>query len=160
MKLSKSLAVAFVLLSLWISAEAQDPVKLSLKVPSRAVQSGDKFRAELNVKISTGWHIYSLTQPRGGPFATRITLESNQIFTSDGPVSGPKPQTKFDPNFEINTETHEGNLKFAVPILVSREAVSETRELVINVRYQVCNETSCLPPKTVKVSSPIEVGAA
>jgi thiol:disulfide interchange protein len=160
MKISRTLAVIFTLLILGVAAAAQDPVKLSLKVPSRVVKAGDKFTAELNVKISTGWHIYSMTQPRGGPFATRITLESDQIFTSDGPVSGPKPQTTFDPTFEINTETHEGNIQFIVPILVSREAVSETRDLIINVRYQVCNETSCMPPKTIKVSSPVEVGAA
>ena len=160
MKIGRILAVGFTLLILGAAAKAQEPVKLSLKVPSRAVKAGDKFTAELNVRISTGWHIYSMTQPRGGPFATRITLESDQIFTSAGQISGPKPQTKFDPNFEINAETHEGNIQFIVPILVSREAVSETGDLVINVRYQVCNETSCMPPKTIKVSSPVEVGAA
>lgn len=122
MKISRILVVGFTLLILGVAAEAQDPVKLSLKVPSHAVQAGDKFRAELNVKISTGWHIYSMTQPPGGPFATRITLESDQIFTSDGPVSGPKPQTKFDPNFEINTETHEGNAEKTMPT-IAKDAV-------------------------------------
>ena len=51
-----------------------------------------------------------------------------------------------DPNFEINTETHEGSATFSVPIVVIADAPAGAQNLNVNVRFQTCNDKNCLPP--------------
>ena len=105
--------------------------------------------------------MYSVTQGAGGPTPTRITVADGAI-KSVGAVRGPAPHREMDANFGIMTETYSGAASFSVPLVVNASAQPGTQTLTINVRYQVCNDTTCLPPKTVKVSTPVEIvpGAA
>jgi thiol:disulfide interchange protein DsbD len=67
-----------------------------------------------------------------------------------------------DPNFGIMTEFYNGGASFSFPLVVDGSAQPGGQTLTLNVRYQVCNDTICLPPKTVKLSTAIEIiaGAA
>src|SRR6266478_2873548 len=142
-------------------AQAQNPVTFSIKANlASALKPGDKFTAQVTVQIQDGWHLYSLTQGAGGPIPTRITVPDGQSFKLAGTVSGPRPHVAMDPNFEINTETHEGSVDFTVPIVVITEAPQGVQTLNVNVRYQACNDKNCLPPRTVKLNTSIRVLAA
>jgi thiol:disulfide interchange protein DsbD len=134
---------------------AQDPVQWTVQlVPSRSMRAGDQFTAEITAHIDPAWHIYSVTQGRGGPFPTRFTLPGGQPFRLTGAVTGPAPNSEMDPNFGIRTETHSGSPVFRVPLQVAFEAQGE-RQLLIDVRYQACDESNCLPPRTDKLSVPV-----
>jgi thiol:disulfide interchange protein DsbD len=65
-----------------------------------------------------------------------------------------------DPNFEINTETHEGSATFGVPLVVLADAPTGGQAFNINVRFQACNDKMCLPPRTVKLNAPVTLVAA
>jgi len=154
------LAIACVLF-LTSTAQAQNPVTFSLKAnAASALTPGDKFTAQVTAQIQGGWHLYSLTQGAGGPIPTRITVPDGQPFKLAGTVSGPRPHLAMDPNFEINTETHEGSATFSVPIVVTAEVPSGTQSLNISVRYQACNDKNCLPPRTAKLSVPVTLAVA
>ncbi|MFN2531240.1 MAG: protein-disulfide reductase DsbD family protein [Pyrinomonadaceae bacterium] len=152
-----SLFLAFASLVLFSHiARAQNPVTWSITANAPAsLKAADKFTAQVNAQIQTGWHLYSLTQGAGGPIPTRISLPEGQPFKLAGNATGPRPRVEMDPNFQINTETHEGNISFRVPVLVNAEAPSGTQALNINVRFQACNDKLCLPPRTVKLSAPV-----
>ncbi|HEX8565808.1 MAG TPA: cytochrome c biogenesis protein CcdA [Pyrinomonadaceae bacterium] len=136
----------------------QGPVAWTLNPGSaKVVKAGSKLEVRLSGNIGSGWYIYSLTQPSGGPNATRITVGSEPTFKLAGTIKAPSPKVKFDENFGINTETYVGNVTFTIPLQVSADALSEKQTIDINVRFQACNETTCLPPKTVKVSTGVEV---
>jgi len=107
--------------------------------------------------MDSGWHIYSITQPKGGPIATQISLPAGQPFKRAGAVSGPKPATKFDSNFGINIQTHQGTVTFRVPVLVVAATAAGEHSLTINVRYQACNDSICLPARTVHLTAPVKV---
>jgi len=147
----KILALVFVCLFFSVTTGAQDPIKASLVAPAAAIKAGETFTLELTVQISAGWHIYSLSQPPGGPSRTRISLDVDKVFKSAGSTTGPKPQTHFDPNFEISAETHQGTVQFGIPVKISAEAASERRRLTVAFLYQACTEISCLPPRTIKL---------
>ncbi len=134
------------------STFAQNPVKWELEsaAKDKQIKADEKLSAKLKAEIEGDWYLYSLEQPAGGPVSTTVSLPEGSQFIIDGDVTTPKPIQKFDPNFEIETKIFKHTAEFNVPL----KAAEATRgdDLVINIRYQVCNNKLCLPPKTVKVS--------
>lgn len=127
---------------------------------SKTINAGGKFEARLSASIGAGWYLYSLTQPPGGPNATRITLASEQFFKTAGSIKAPPPKVKFDENFGINTESYAGSVTFTIPLQAVAEAATGKQMLAVNVRFQVCNETTYLPPPTAKVETIVEIVSA
>jgi thiol:disulfide interchange protein DsbD len=158
-KVARLAALIFVCLALVAAAYAQNPVSWTLSA-TKPVKAGAKLEARLSANISGGWYLYSLTQPSGGPNATRITLASEPTFKLAGTIKAPPPKVKFDENFGINTESYAGNVSFTIPLIVSPETQTGKQTLAVNARFQVCNETTCLPPRTVKVETSVEIALA
>jgi thiol:disulfide interchange protein len=143
---------SFILFALPAISLAQNPTKWSLDsgAKGKTLKKDEIFKAKLKAEIEEGWHLYAVEQPEGGPFPTQITVADEAPFKVDGKIISPNPITKLDPNFQIETKFFERQAEFNLPI----KAVNETNAdaLAVNVRFQVCNDTICLPPKTVKVS--------
>ncbi len=129
-----------------------------MSVSPASVSPGGRGTARVNASIGGGWNMYSITQGAGGPIPTRITLGEGPFKI--GKVSGPRPKVKLDPNFGINTETYSSNAAFTVPFTVNADAPEGASTLNVRVRYQVCNDTVCLPPKTVPLSAALTITAA
>ncbi len=140
------------ILILPIISFAQNPVSWSLEsdAKGKTLKADEKIKAKLKAEIEGNWHLYAVEQPEGGPFATRITIPENLPFELDGKPTSSEPITKFDPNFQIDTKFFAEKAEFNLPL----KTISETDgdDLAVNVKYQVCDDTVCLPPKTVKVS--------
>ncbi|MGI8884700.1 MAG: protein-disulfide reductase DsbD family protein [Pyrinomonadaceae bacterium] len=141
----------FILLSS-VFVSAQNPVSWSLEsgVRGKSLAQGETFSAKLKANIEGKWYLYAVEQPAGGPFPTKITVAENTPFQIEGKFSSPAPITKFDPNFQIDTKYFAGKAEFTLPLKATTEANGD--DLAINVKYQVCDDAVCLPPKTVKVS--------
>ncbi len=136
---------------------AQNPTKWSLESDTRgkSIKKDETFKVALKAEIETGWHLYAVEQPTGGPFPTKISLPENAFFTISGNVESSAPIIKPDANFPVDgkpleTKFYEQNATFNVPLKTASDANADA--LAVNVRFQVCNETLCLPPKTVKVT--------
>jgi DsbC/DsbD-like thiol-disulfide interchange protein len=127
-------------------------------VPAR-VERGGLVNVRLTATIDTGWHLYSTTQPPGGPVPTRITVQSPP-FVLAGAVLFPKPTVHPDPNFQINVETYESAVTFVIPVRVDAAAPVGTDTVVVSARYQACNATLCLPPQTAKVPVAVQVATS
>jgi thiol:disulfide interchange protein len=146
------LKIFFLILVLPVFALAQNPARWSLEsgAKGKSLKQGEKFKAALKAEIEDGWHLYALEQPDGGPVPTTVKVGENVPFILEEKVTTPTPVTKFDPNFNIDTKFFEKRAQFNLPLQASADA--KTDDLAINVRFQLCNDTLCLPPKTVKVT--------
>lgn len=133
-------------------ALAQNPVSWSLEsdAKGKTLKKDETFKAKLKAAIDGEWHLYAVEQPEGGPFPTKITIAENLPFQIDGKSSSPAPITKLDPNFNIETKFFEKSGEFNLPLKAIAE--SNADDLAVNVRYQVCDDKVCLPPRTVKVT--------
>lgn len=129
-----------------------------MTVTPMTIPAGGKGTARISASIDGGWKMYSITQGGGGPIPTRITFGDGPFKM--GGVSGPRPKVAMDPNFQMNTETYTGSPAFSVPFTVNADAPEGTQTLNVNFRYQVCNDTVCLPPKTIKLASAVTIGPA
>jgi len=136
---------------------AQNPTNWSLhsNAEGKSLKKDETFKADLKAGIEDGWHLYAIEQPEGGPFPTKITLAENSPFTINGSIESRNPVIKPDPNFLVDdnpleTKFFEKQVVFKLPLKSLNDA--NANDLVVNVRFQVCNDTLCLPPKTVKVT--------
>jgi thiol:disulfide interchange protein DsbD len=148
-----------------VPAQILDPVHWSLSSDTTKAPPGATVALKLTAKLDPGWHLYSLTQPKPGPDGGPITSTAG---LAESPVVGafkifqPPPETKFDPNFKMETQTFEKEVVFWVTADLSKAAPTGSAELTAQFRYQACDATQCLPPKrkTAVVSLVIDSSAA
>ena len=140
------------------SAQTPDRVELTLSGPQQAVKPGKKFDARLTAKIEDGWHVYGMTKIPSGPIPTHITLAPGQPFTVAGEIGTPVPTVDRDSAFGVDVEFYTGEAEFTLPIKVDPKARAGTRQIVVNVRFQVCSGSMCLRPQVVKLTASIIIG--
>ncbi|HKX27585.1 MAG TPA: cytochrome c biogenesis protein CcdA [Blastocatellia bacterium] len=158
-----TLAAAAVCLLAAANAPAQglNPVTLTARLDPDQVKPGQGAKLLITAKIDPKWHLYSLTQPAGGPKPTQITLEEGGVFKLDGTPRQPKPKVAADPNFSqpgeppFMTETFETEAVFTVPLKAADDAPLGPQKVIVKFRFQACDDHQCLPPRT----KPIEVEA-
>lgn len=125
-----------------VHAERQDPVQWTLTSDVAKAPGGSSIPLRLTAKVEEGWHLYSPTTPKGGPIPTTVGLVDRAAT-----VYQPKPDRKFDPNFNLDTETFEKEAVFLLLTTIDKGAPAGPIELTAQVRYQACNATLCLPPR-------------
>lgn len=124
---------------------------------TRDIVKGRTVPITVQADIAKGWHIYSLTQKPGGPIALRLDLIGAGDVVMRGLVNAPKPERTFDRNFGIETELYSGSPRFTLPVGVPGRTASGIRKFQIGVRYQVCSDKLCLPPRTDKLDVTLRV---
>ena len=133
-----------------LSAQKQDPVQWTLSSDVLKAPPGSSVTLRLTAKLEPGWHLYSLTQPKpgpdGGPNPSTAVLAENPAVEASK-IYQPAPERKFDPNFKLDTETFEKEAQFLMVASLKKDAPAAPAELTAQVRYQVCNDTTCLPPR-------------
>lgn len=131
-------------------AATPNPVHWSvIRGPEKALRPGAKFTVKVEAQIDSGWHLYAMDQEEGGPVSLEFSVPENSGFEL-GPVRSSKPVQLFDPNFQKRVRLYVDKAEFSLPMSVSARAASAENGTV-QVRYQSCNDTMCLPPKTVKL---------
>lgn len=157
-------ALAIGLLLLFSSAalaQTPNPVSLSARMEPAQVKRGQSAKVLITARIDPGWHLYSLTQPSGGPNATKITIDEGGPLVLDGKPQQPKPREAVDPVFtppggpDFIVQTFEKEVTFTVPVKAAPDAGTGALKATVKIRYQVCDAHQCLPPKT----RPLEVEA-
>jgi hypothetical protein len=140
------------------SAQAADgPVKWTTAVGTPASRPGGALSVAVTLDVDEGWHVYAITQGPGGPVPMSLSVPKGQPFALAGKIQSPAPTVKFDPNFRMDVEQHQGRAKFVVPIAVAAHAKPGRQALAIDASYQVCNATICLPPEMIALKIPITI---
>ncbi len=142
-----------------IGVNAQDPVKWRLdaaQAKAERSEKGQRIEVSLNAAIEEGWHLYALDQPAGGPVATTIKATEASPWKVEGEIKSPKPIVRPDPNFTVDgkpleTRSFTNEVSFKVPLAAAADAATESVSL--DVRFQACNDSLCLPPRTMRVTA-------
>ena len=151
--------VLLVLLVFAAAAFAQNPAKWTLTsdAKDKTLNACDTASAKVNAEIESGWKLYSTEQPEGGPIATTIKVTEGKSFELAGKITTiPAATNKVDPLFTgfdgkpLMTKFFMSTASFAVPLKALGDA--SVGDLTFDVRFQLCNDMVCLPPKTVRVS--------
>ncbi len=136
----RKLVVLFGVFCLAALSSAQQHVKWTL-----APKSGSANVLDLHAQIDPGWHLYSTVPVRGeGPVPTTITAKAPLVLS--GPVKEGATITKLDPNFNLVVKFFQDSADFSVPVK------SVDAKASVSVRFQLCNDSQCIPPAIVDVS--------
>ncbi|CAN5423528.1 cytochrome c biogenesis protein CcdA [soil metagenome] len=152
-----AIKVFIILVFLTGTAVAQNPAKWSLTTDAKdKVAAGTTLKSSLKAEIEKGWHLYALEQPEGGPIATTIKITEGKPFELAGKIESQKPIVKEDPLFTgfdgktLITKFFADSAVFTVRLKATAD--TEADAVSFDVRFQLCNDTFCMPPKTVRVS--------
>jgi len=129
-----------------------NPIKWTVRASS---VDANRINIELTAEIERGWHLYSTERVEGGPSPTRITLLPGQGFEISGEIDSPAPHSAYDPNFQVATESYEGSVTFKIPA----RALTQPRAsngIRLQVRYQSCTATTCLPPQLLELETAVD----
>jgi hypothetical protein len=111
----------------------------------------------LTCQIRGGYHVNSNTPADQYLIPLRLTWDASQIKTID--VSYPKPQMvsySFSPK---PLSVHTGDFDIVTRFQVPPQAPLGPSVLAGKLRYQACNDSMCLPPKTVEVRLSLDIRA-
>ncbi|MEM9187344.1 MAG: cytochrome c biogenesis protein CcdA [Planctomycetota bacterium] len=140
--------------------EAGDPVSLSAQFT--AATDDRPAVLMITADIQPGWHVYSVTQPPGGPMRTNIAVTPSDGFRVIGGFAAlPKPETHFDDEaFKMNVEEHADRVTWYVPIVFSPGVDAASATVSGEVKLQAC-KTQCVPMTIAfeaKLGTGVEIG--
>ena len=137
-----------------------------LALPALARADGDPVSARLQadagqavaeVTIAPGWHING-HEPRDA-FLIPTTLDvSPPQGQTAGAITWPSPVERtlaFSPGKPLLL--YEGTVKLTAPLTGGASAAAPVRA---RLRFQACNDTTCLPPRTLDLVAEQQTGAA
>ncbi len=127
-----------------LHAQIQDPVKWEYS----AKKKNDKeYIVTIDAALSGAWHIYSINTPANGPVPTSVSFKKNPLATLDGTVKeNGNLKTDHDAVFGVDVKYYADKVEFTQAVKL-KSAVKTN--LSGTVKYMVCNDKMCLPPKTV-----------
>lgn len=105
---------------------------------------------QVQLTVTGGWHVYSLTQTTGGP--TAMTVKVAPPYEISGDIAGPPGDKAKDPNFGIVTETYSGEQIFRIPLRLASAASLNPPPIEVKIRSQACSDKLCLPARTTTLN--------
>ena len=124
--------------------------------PGNTVKAGGNVTLQLEGAIDDGWHVYGLKQLPDGPTALRVRLDTNDTAAAAGDATETKPTVIHDARFGVDTQFHTHTVTLSLPARV-QPGVTGQRQIPVSVRFQLCSDHECQPPRTVHLSVPVEV---
>lgn len=108
-------------------------------------KGSDQGRLTVVAEIIPKHHIYSTTQPGGGPKPTKITIASDGVELT-GPFSADHQPTKTkSPYFEVESEEFHDRVTWTAPIRLKKPD-SEPKPIDVKISGQVClADGNCQP---------------
>lgn len=130
--------------------------KLTFLLSPRNPKPGDKVTLAITMHLDDGWHTYSTTQKDAiGATPTTITLTSAKNLQPIGdefkPDRAPELTAKQGDNLE-SKEVYHGQVTWTRRFQFEPKGDNNGFGVKGTIRYGVCNEGTCLPPKSVDFS--------
>jgi thiol:disulfide interchange protein DsbD len=139
-----------------VQGQMLDPVSYSVVGAPDQVKAGEVFEVTVKASIDGEWHLYSIANdPDAGPYPTQFSSASSYVAIA-GEVQESEPSIEMDPNFNAELGWHTKEATFKIPVAL-RSNVSGSSEIALEVLYQVCDDKSCLPPKTKSITHTVSV---
>jgi thiol-disulfide isomerase/thioredoxin len=135
-----------ILAALPASSAPPTPVSVQATVGEAPLALGATVEISVKATLDAGWHIYSLTQPAGGPVATTVKLDPCNVLETAGPARQGTFEKHLEPAFGVDVELFSGTAGFWVPVRVVAKAKPGAYTCAVRVRGQACDGKICLPP--------------
>ena len=125
--------------------------------PAQA-RPGEHVRLIVTADIAKGWYMYSL-EPQGefAPPPTLLSVSQTAGLEPQGPPYEVNPRIKHDRVFDITLAYHLGAARFYQNLRVPETLAPGERTVQSTLRFQVCNERICTPPRRETIQANLNV---
>ena len=108
----------------------------------------------VELTIAPGFHVYAAPVPEGlVPLSVEVApIEGLEV----GPVSWPAPRRFEVPEPGEELWGHEGTVRGTLPLTFAAAPGGGDHVVQVTVRYQACDEASCLMPASVQLAVPVK----
>ena len=123
---------------------------LTLTATLKAVEGGPAGILELDATIAADWHLYSLTQPPGGPLRTKLELQATPPLELTGTWKASQPpKVRRVPEYPgVDLEEHSDKVTWTVPVKLPPGANPDKYAVRVKLSGLTCRDNdSCLPVK-------------
>jgi len=154
-------------------AAAAAPAQESAAVPSAAsivkahsfvsmepVPRGKEFQAAVVAEIRSGYHVNSHKPSDEYLIATTLTAQLPEGFKLVDTIYPAGRQEKFSFSPDKPLDVYTGSVTFKLRLVAEAGAAIGAVKIPVILRYQACNDTTCLPPVKIPVELNVDVGAA
>jgi DsbC/DsbD-like thiol-disulfide interchange protein len=124
------------------------------------VPLGQEFQIAVNVEISHGYHMNSHHPSDPYLIPTNLTLQAPagiEILDTIYPA-GRDQKFTFSPDKPLNV--YSGNVTLKLKLRAGTSVPLGATTIPMTLRYQACNDTTCLPPVKLPVDAKFVVAAA
>ena len=129
------LSVGIVFFAIYSTALAQQPVRWSYR--AQHLQDGS-FRILIHAKMTKGWHIYTVDQPKGAvSIPTSVTFKKNPLLRMEGELKSEGP---------VENDSYNDQVTFSQTVKV---VANVKVQVVGEVNFMACDDHECLPPITL-----------
>lgn len=159
MSSTKAVLILFSLAAFLYSGNAIADEAAPKKIKAKAYLEYDKLPAGkkcgvvMEIQVKEGWHI-NAAEPETKVSTSFTVKTKNGTKLTD--VKYPKAHAMNIPDLgEI--VAYDGKILIRGTLEAPADAAGKAEELVLQIRYQACNDVSCEPPKTFKVKGKIKI---
>jgi Disulphide bond corrector protein DsbC len=124
------------------------------------VPRGKEFQAAVVAEIRSGYHVNSHKPTDEYLIATTVTPQLPAGFKLVDTIYPAGRQQKFSFSPDKPLDVYTGSVTFKLRLMTSADAPLGTVNVPAVLRYQACNDTTCLPPVKIPVDLHVEVAAA
>ena len=119
------------------------------------VKAGGTADAALSLKLAPAYHVNSNTPSDPYLIPLRLTWNSGPLETVE--ILFPPPRTEKFGFSQTPLSVFTGDFNITTRFKAISTAALGKSVLTGNLRYQACNDRTCLTPKTIEVTLPIEI---
>lgn len=166
MRKTRVAPILFILCALGLTAA---PLAAQLEVPKvvsgravlakSAVHAGEPFLLALILKIDKGWHINADDPGDEFMYPSSVSVDEGQGFALDA-VAFPEPKLATFDYSDFELRIYEDEAVIGVRLTPSAELKPGVGLLVVKLKYQACNNESCIMPQDLPFEVPVEVVAS
>ena len=138
--------VAILTSMLTLTANGADSVAWKAEAVADTDSTG---RIVVTASVAEGYHFYSFA-PDGGHNSLEIKAEGNEAVLSTGePTASVAPEKHYEQSLGGELSSWSEDVSFEIPFSYSSD---KGYKIALKIRYQACDNTSCLTPKTVNLT--------
>ncbi|MFZ0886240.1 MAG: protein-disulfide reductase DsbD domain-containing protein [Candidatus Acidiferrales bacterium] len=135
-------------------------VKARSFVSLEPVPRGKEFQAAVVAEIRSGYHVNSHKPSDEYLIATTLTPQLPAGFKLVDTIYPAGRQEKFSFSPDKPLDVYTGSVTFRLRLAAESGAAIGAVTIPAILRYQACNDTTCLPPVKIPVELHVDVGAA
>lgn len=124
-------------------------------VPAVRAKISTTVDTKLQLQILQGYHVQSNTP--SDPYLIALKLTWNPGPLESAGVAYPKPKMEKYSFSDKPLSVFSGNFEVSSKFKVSADAIAGPTAMTGKLRYQACNDSMCLPPKTVDVKLQVDI---